>query len=220
MEMTQTRRVIALLDMPSADSMGMLATVVKTADGALFVSGMGTPNEVPQASLDELIEHHQSLGLDPALDCADLPDPVVALWIGREFSQRAAALGLPVPTLPGLTRAELKAGSILLSSPAEVFTLLEAWTSAVFAMAVRQNLSAIALLMIQVLPDHALTRAALWYTADETGRAHELAWFLRLDRDVGKKNTAAALEQEFRAACAQVLGAAPADTSLPKSGGT
>ena len=214
MQITGTRSVIALLDMPSGDSMGMLATVVKAPDGSLYVSGADAPREVPQASLDELIEHHQSLGLASAVDCSTLPDPVTALWIGREFSLRAAALDLPLPRAPDLARAELAQGSILLSSPAQVFALLDAWTSEAFTRAVRNKNNAIPLLMIQVLPDHALTRAALWYTADETGRAHELAWFLRLDRDVGKKSTAAGLEQEFKDACAKVLGDAARDSSL------
>jgi len=193
--------------------MGMLATVMKSAEGLLWVSGTGTPGLVPQESLDELVEHHQSLGLGSPVPCS-LEDPVVALWIGREFEHRASALGLTLPKTTGLPHTDLPQGWIGLSSPSEVFALLERWTREAFAIAVGKRMSAVALLMTLVLPDHPLTRAALWYTADETGRAHELAWFLRIDRDVGKKSTAATLEQEFADACAKVLTASAGDSLL------
>ena len=56
-------------------------------------------------------------------------------------------------------------------------------------------------LMAQVFPDHELTRAALWYTAQERAKDNELRWFVRVDRDRGQGTTVAEMESKLRRLC-------------------
>jgi hypothetical protein len=203
---TPVLKVIALLDKPSAHSMGVLPTVIESADGQLRISGFASarPYSLQQSELDELLSAKQALAVEPALPHPETDDPIIAAWIGRHFAKNAAQFGLPLPEFPEPSRAMLH-GSFSLSTPALVVAKYCAWLQVAFKKAIATKNTGIATLMVQVFPDHELTRAALWYTASAADRIRELAWIVRLEQGAGRACSAAELEAQFQELCIRQL---------------
>lgn len=191
-------RVVALLDTPSAESMGAVPIVLQN-DGSLSVSGLADSRSrmISDQELQELVSSRQAVRVSANLDTAAGTANPVAMWIGKQFASQARALDLPPPPLVSDDVIETVDGRAGLGHPEEVHARLTAWLEKAFRHAIESSSVKLARLMTQVMPDHELTRAALWNTAPKREKEKELEWFVRLERDAGRAADPQHLRQRF-----------------------
>jgi hypothetical protein len=195
--------VIALLDKPSPDSMGALPFVWRDEDGSLAVFGLAETSgrTVSQDEIEDLTRARQAMAVHLPLSSKPTAAKSMAMWIGKRFTSKAAALGVPAPPRPSELSIQLEDGSASIAPTDDVHARLEAWLERAFQVCITTSNRQLAELMAQVMPDHELTQAALWKTAPANQKNDELAWFVRLRRDAGKRTNAHQLERRFRALC-------------------
>jgi hypothetical protein len=186
--------------------MGAIPLVSGRTSSTLAVYGLADSPEQPIANddLQDLIASHQAIALRPPVSVELTPavSNPVAMWVGREFEDKASELGVPAPPMPSDQIVSARDGRAALANSSEVYARLEAWVERAFRTVVEDSSEPLAKLMSQVLPDHEFTQAALWCSArSKKQRSEELDWFLRLRRDAGKPANRGDLEGHFKSLC-------------------
>lgn len=190
--------VKAVLDRPTAASLGMLGVVIAREDGGLRTDGVlgsqGGP--ITETELEDLIRGGHALRVrELAIDPPE--SAVAALWVGNEFAEHTSAI--PVPPLPQQTLGHVPTGTFWVAPARHVWRVLDSWIVQAFRRVVQSRDDRLALLMTSVMPDREETRAARWLTSSPGAQSRELEWWARLDRDRGIRNaTPDTLSAAFR----------------------
>lgn len=201
-----TAQVCALVDRPSKKSMSMIGLLLEGPDGNITTTGFadGTPRQVTLDDYARLRTEGHLLQVTPFTPPAWAGEKMVALWVGSDFLGRADALGLPPPIEPSKGAQHQTEGSFWIDTPAATYAALEAWLERAFRRVVKERRQDVARLMAWVMPDHDLTRAALWWSApDAVAKEKELEWFARIERDRGAPVAPEAMAERLRALCEQ-----------------
>jgi hypothetical protein len=122
------------------------------------------------------------------------------MWFGRRFVKRSKELEVALP-ITSDALIEFTDGCAWLGEPVEVHARLLAWLDKAFRQSIKDSNVELAQLMAQVMPDHELTRAALWRTATKAEADRDLHWFARLERDAGRDGDPARLREQFAQLC-------------------
>jgi hypothetical protein len=96
--------VLALLDRPSSNSMGMLGLIVRDPRGEMRTDGVvgSQAGSVSMAALRDLFASGQATEIaGPSVELANQPS--AALWIGRDFGRAAAT---SEPATPAVSVAD------------------------------------------------------------------------------------------------------------------
>ncbi len=164
------RKVVALIDRPSPQSMAMVPLIVRLADGSLATSGMAKASRHRSVRSEEEV-----LALEYAGHIRLLAEPLptlppdgefCALWMGSQFSLKAHIRFLPLPAPADSLHTVSALGVFWLGYPQVIYPRLIEWMRTAFRAAVVSRIPQIAQLMNWVLPDQVEAMAALWYTAD------------------------------------------------------
>jgi adenylate kinase len=180
--------------------MGALPIVLRTQSGALEVKGLakGRASSLTDDALQDLLKARQAMAVDYQFDRALQAHNVVAMWIGNRFLASSHDLRVSAP-LPSDISMKLDAGQIWIGQALEVHARLLSWLEKAFRRVIESSSTELTKLMVQALPDHELTRAAIWRTANDQQR--QLDWFARLDRDRGYATDPKALRTKFVQLC-------------------
>ena len=150
--------------------------------------------------LDELLRFRQALATTADVNIETSVQDIIAMWFGKRFLERAKALGVPAP-ITSETMIEVAEGFAWLAPKLEVHARLLAWLERAFRQSIKHSSCEVAQLMVQAVPDHELTRAAMWRTTPAHHAERELAWFARLERDAGRSTTAESLRERLEQLC-------------------
>jgi len=181
------RIVVALLDIPLAESFGMMSFLVAEGEAMADPMVIGHPNGPLRP---ELAEGTTLEELVPSRMCCDVRSSnlthvdlagvtLVAGWIGYQFEQRCLELGLPKPELPSATHGRHKGAFWIEPAPA-CHRRMTRWLEDVAPHAFKKRSRAIATLMAWCDPRHPTTVAALWFTSDKKRREVEIRNQMRI----------------------------------------
>lgn len=182
------KRVVAVLDRPAPQSLGMLGLVVAQEDGTLITEGVqgSQAGTLSAVDLNDLVDGGHAISVDD-LTLHMGPDPFAALWLGAEFVTRAGKAGVHVPPLPQQTSRQVSTGTFWVAPARHVWRILDSWTVQAFRKVVATQDGELARLMSWVLPDRPETRAARWLTASSNhARSRDIDWWVRVDRESGR----------------------------------
>jgi hypothetical protein len=195
-------RIVALLDKPSTHSMGAVPIVLRSESDTLIVSGMkGGHRPIAEEDLRELISSNQAMPAAGTVTSSREPN-LLAMWIGSDFASRAEMLQVSTSAIGPSDLFAVAAGRFWLGPPEEVYVRLVTWIEKAFRRVVASSNAELARLMIKVMPDHELTRAAVWFTTPKTARAELLQWYVRIDRDANRTANPADLARRYESLCA------------------
>lgn len=192
-----SHRIVALLDRPSPRSFGMVPFVERTADGTLHVHGLQgrRAQGMLDADLTQLLQQNSALALDHTVT-EPITETTVAGWVGVQFREEARRIPPQVPW--GKCRPATDQGHFWLGFREAVHRTMEQWVKEAARDVFERGDARLANLMIWVMPDSELTRAALWSTkTTEKERQERIAWWLRLERDAGRAVSEAELIERF-----------------------
>lgn len=179
-------KVVGLLDRPSRQSLGMLGIIVEHDLISRCVEGvLGLPmgRSLGDRELRSLVDSGDAQLVDgPELEEGRTAH--AALWLGGDFKNTAANLGVPLPPLSGMAAGNAKDGEFWIGPTQFVWRVLDCWLIQAFRLSVRHDNAALATLMAWALPGRQETRAAIWHTYPQARKAN-LAWWVRLDRAQG-----------------------------------
>lgn len=194
-----TGQVTAILDRPSAASLGMVGVVVTRSDGTSHTLGVlgSQGGKITDSELDDLIRGGHGIRVEPVtIDPAE--SPTAALWIGTEFAELTERAGVPLPPIPQQAGGQVPAGRFWIAPARHVWRVLDSWILLAFRGVVERRDESLATLMTWAIPNRAETRAAQWLTSSTVGRTRDLEWWSRLERDQGHTQvTPDALEATF-----------------------
>jgi hypothetical protein len=192
--------VVATLEQPSSESMGMVGLIVSDHAGTLRTEGvLGSPaGRITSDQLDLLVESGHAQRVDP-IPLGLSKRPGAALWLGRRFVDEAAALDLPIPPVPAQHSIRGADGEFWVAPAAHVWYVLDFWLLHAFRQIVETKDPKIARLMTWALPRREESQAARWLTADGSLSKHrEMEWALRVHTDnVEGRISLDALTQRF-----------------------
>jgi hypothetical protein len=192
-----SHQIVALLDRPSPRSFGMVPFVERTADSTLYIRGLrGRPAQVMlDVDLDQLLKEHSALAVD-ITTTEPIAETTVAGWIGAQFRDEARRIPPQVPW--SKCRRAADQGHFWLGDREAIHRTMEQWVKEAARDVFERRDAGLANLMIWVMPDSELTRAALWSTkATDKERQERLAWWLRLERDAGRAISEAEMTERF-----------------------
>lgn len=192
-----SHQIVALLDRPSPRSFGRVPFVERTADGTLRVHGLhGRPAQTMlDADLDQLLHERSALAVDTTLH-EPITETTVAGWIGAQFRDDARRSPPQVPW--GKCRLAADQGHFWLGDREAIRGIMEQWIKEAARDVFERKNARLANLMIWVMPDSDLTRAALWSTkTTEKEQQDRIAWWIRLERDAGRAVTEAEMTAHF-----------------------
>jgi hypothetical protein len=182
--------------------MGAVPVVLEGQSHGLKVGGLTVRRErtIASAELDELLHFRQALATTADVNIETSVQDIIAMWFGKRFLEEAKALGVPAP-ITSERMIETAEGFAWLAPKPEVHARLLAWLERAFRQSIKHASAELARLMVQVMPDHELTRAAIWRTAPPHNAERELAWFARLERDAGRNSKPVSLRERFEQLC-------------------
>jgi len=206
--------VKALLDRPSARSLGMLGLAVDFGDQVLRTEGVagGQAGTLTVEELGELISAGHALKIDgPEFQTGGYSQG--ALWIGDQFASDADKYDLALPPLPEQASGKSATGRYWIAPITQISQVIDSWLVRAFREVVHNPSEELAKLMSWALPEREETRAALWLTArDERLRSREVNWWVRLAKDHGQSNVTT---QSFTSRLEEIIGHAKG-ALLPK----
>jgi hypothetical protein len=182
--------VVATLEQPSGESVGMVGLIVSDQTGALRTEGvLGSPaGRLTNDQLAALVGTGHARHIDP-IPLRLSKRPGAALWLGSRFVQEAGSLDLPVPPLPEQDSVTNSEGSFWIAPTAHIWHVLDFWLLHAFRRVVESRDGRIARLMTWALPRREETQAARWLTAEGSlSKRGELEWALRLHADNGERD--------------------------------
>lgn len=194
-------KIVALLDKPSTHSMGAVPIVLRSESGTLMVSGMkGGLRPIAEEDLRELVDSNQAMPAAGTVTSSPETN-LLAMWIGSDFASRAEMLQVSTSPIGPHDLFAATTGRFWLGPPEEVYVRLITWIEKAFRRVVASSNAELARLMIKVMPDHELTRAAVWFTTPKTARAELLEWYERIERDANRTADAAGLARRYQSLC-------------------
>lgn len=216
--------VVALLDNPSPDTLGLVPVVLRVA-GRLEVRGVaGWEKRTPfhEGDLEDLVQQGHALQL-PAGLVADfnerfpLEEAGAAGWVGDGWWQRAEELHLVHDLPPERPLRAPGKGSFWLGTPPTVYGVLDRWLRKAAVTALQRDGAAISELMRRALPHRLETRAITWWTRpSEEEKRRRLEWYVRLERDAGNQEvTVEGLRETFERFVCQNVALPPARPQGP-----
>ena len=190
--------LIALLDKPSEDSLGMVPAVVKESDKTIRVLGLAPTSAhrakgLHERDVKDLIAGGHALGIEDTHVKDRLADDTAALWLGHEFQDVATEVGVAFAPPPQRPVIAFKGKIFLLPSPV-AYRHIEDWVVGAFKtfrsllprpigggdVSDRPRRLKIADLLSWALPERPEALAASWAVSPDP--EHELKWQIRTMR--------------------------------------
>ncbi len=175
--------IVGLWDKPSAKSFGLLCVVMK-AGAEYVISGFERPLVISSKEFAELYDVYQVILLTGSVLSCDYEKPI-ALWLGREFCEKARELKAPeLPShryWPAPCAPFENEGQYSIHEYGVGFECISQWVRRSAEEALRKNDASLADLLKWALPDAPETYTAVYFTRQTAGqREREIAWRLRL----------------------------------------
>lgn len=180
-----THHVVAILDRPVRNSLGMVGVVLSSDKGILRTSGVvdSVNQRLHEADLDLLVSGGHAARV-PDLPTASA-ETIAGLWLGNEFEELASRHDVPLPTLPSQDSVTLQTGKVWVAPTRHVWRVIDSWILRAFQRVLQKENAELASLMAWASPDRAETRAARWSTLASKAQERELDWWVKLARDQG-----------------------------------
>lgn len=208
-------RLIALLDRPSKESLGIVPLVLETTTGLILCGFKGGPRPLAAEKLREG-EHLGSVLRVEGPEVSLGPEAQLAAgWLGHEFARKAQELGAPEIRTDELSLNTAEDGQYWFDRPERVVEFIDSWVIEAARIAIDTRSPDLAELMEQASPDHFDTCAALYATrTDEVQRREELEWIARLERDAGRPVEIDELERRLEERVAEIRCVSPTEPRL------
>ena len=181
-------RVVALLDRPDPRSFGMVPFVTMTTlDGDdSFQVHNGLPGHCEQSllkhDLEQLYQEGHALRTDATT--TRVTPTSVAGWLGTSFEHASREVPHKVPL--SICHPVVNSGRFFIADRCSVKQSLEQWVLNAAKVVFETDNSQLAKLMVWVIPDSSLTRAARYAVAKSGDKKKFLIdWWVRLDNDAG-----------------------------------